>query len=95
MQTVAAIDAGSNAIRMVVGRVNNSQDQVEIIENIRIPVRLGQDVFSIGHIGEPSMQAALDTLKRKLVLFIWLLEKRLICSTKKLCSLILVEAVSK
>src|SRR6266498_4407626 len=64
MQTIAAIDAGSNAIRMVVGRVNNSQDQVEVIDNIRIPVRLGRDVFSVGHIDEPSMQAALDAFLR-------------------------------
>jgi len=64
MQTISAIDVGSNAIRMVVGRVNSDQDQVEAIENIRIPVRLGQDVFSIGYIGEPTMQAALDAFLR-------------------------------
>ncbi len=63
MQTIAAIDVGSNAIRMVVGRVSGT-DQMEPIENIRIPVRLGQDVFSVGHIGEPSMQAALDAFLR-------------------------------
>src|SRR6266545_53739 len=64
MQTIAAIDVGSNAIRMVIGRVSNGQDQVELIENIRIPVRLGQDVFSVGHIGELSRQAALDAFLR-------------------------------
>ena len=64
MQTIAAIDVGSNAIRMVVGRVNSAQDKIESIDNTRIPVRLGQDVFSIGHIGEPSMQAALDAFLR-------------------------------
>ncbi len=64
MQTISAIDVGSNAIRMVVGQVNSDQDQVTAIENIRIPVRLGQDVFSVGHIGEPTMQAALDAFLR-------------------------------
>src|SRR5689334_2698653 len=64
MQTISAIDVGSNAIRMVVGHVNSEQDQVTAIENIRIPVRLGQDVFSVGHIGEPTMQAALDAFLR-------------------------------
>ena len=64
MQTISAIDVGSNAIRMVVGHVNSDQDQVTAIENIRIPVRLGQDVFSVGHIGEPTMQAALDAFLR-------------------------------
>src|SRR5829696_415741 len=64
MQTISAIDVGSNAIRMAIGRVSLSQDQVEVMENIRIPVRLGQDVFSQGHIGEPSMQAAVDAFMR-------------------------------
>ena len=64
MHTISAIDVGSNAIRMAVGRVNTTQDKVDVIENIRIPVRLGQDVFSKGHIGEPSMQAALDAFMR-------------------------------
>ncbi len=68
MHTISAIDVGSNAIRMAVGRVNAAQDkrdvQVDVIENIRIPVRLGQDVFSKGHIGEASMLAALDAFMR-------------------------------
>jgi exopolyphosphatase/guanosine-5'-triphosphate,3'-diphosphate pyrophosphatase len=64
MQTISAIDVGSNAIRMAVGHLNAGQDYMEIIESIRIPVRLGQDVFSKGHIGEPSMQAALDAFMR-------------------------------
>lgn len=64
MQTISAIDVGSNAIRMAVGRISASQDQVEVMENIRIPVRLGQDVFSHGHLGEASMQAAVDAFTR-------------------------------
>ena len=45
MQTISAIDAGSNAIGMVVGRVNMGQDQVQVIEKIRIPVRLDRMVL--------------------------------------------------
>ena len=45
MVKIAAIDAGSNAMRMVIGEVNEAW-QVNPIENIRLPVRLGQDVFS-------------------------------------------------
>jgi exopolyphosphatase/guanosine-5'-triphosphate,3'-diphosphate pyrophosphatase len=63
MQTVAAIDLGSNGIRMVVGSVS-SVDQVEAIKSIRIPVRLGQDVFSGGVITRRSMQATLDAFLR-------------------------------
>ena len=60
MQTISASDAGSNAVRMAVGRVSLDQNKMEVIENVRIPVRLGQDVFSKGYIGELSMRAALE-----------------------------------
>src|SRR5258708_16795269 len=63
MQIIAAIDVGSNAIRMVVGRVSDDQN-VEIIDSTRVPVRLGQDTFLAGQIGESAMQAAADTFDR-------------------------------
>jgi exopolyphosphatase/guanosine-5'-triphosphate,3'-diphosphate pyrophosphatase len=59
MQKIAAIDAGSNAIRMIVGNVNEDW-HVEPIENIRLPVRLGQDVFASGSLKEKTMQQATD-----------------------------------
>jgi exopolyphosphatase/guanosine-5'-triphosphate,3'-diphosphate pyrophosphatase len=59
MQKIAAIDAGSNAMRMMVGNVNEDW-QVELIENIRLPVRLGQDVFASGALQEKTMQQAVD-----------------------------------
>jgi hypothetical protein len=45
MQTISAIDVGSNAIRMPVGSLSVEQDQIQVIEIIPIPVPLGQDVF--------------------------------------------------
>src|SRR6266540_1215267 len=45
MSKISAIDVGSNAMRMVVGEVDESW-RVNTLENIRLPVRLGQDVFS-------------------------------------------------
>ncbi len=59
MLKIAAIDAGSNAMRMVVGNVNEAWE-VEPIENIRLPVRLGQDVFTTGMLGEKTIQQAVD-----------------------------------
>ncbi len=59
MQKIAAIDAGSNAMRMVVGNINEAWE-VEPIENIRLPVRLGQDVFTTGVLEEKTMQQAVD-----------------------------------
>ena len=57
MLTIAAIDAGSNAIRMVVGQMDDKWG-VKPIENIRLPVRLGQDVFSKGHLEETTIHQA-------------------------------------
>lgn len=63
MQHIAAIDVGSNAIRMMVARVT-ADATLETLESTRIPVRLGQDTFTVGQIGEPTMQAALDAFIR-------------------------------
>ncbi len=63
MQMIAAVDVGSNAIRMVVGEVDDEW-KVRAIENIRVPVRLGQDVFTEGFIQEESIQATIDTFMR-------------------------------
>ena len=59
MPKIAAIDAGSNAMRMVVGNVDEAWE-VEPIENIRLPVRLGQDVFTTGMLEEKTIQQAVD-----------------------------------
>src|SRR5512132_3627285 len=55
MTRIAAIDVGSNAMRMVVGEMNELW-QVKTLENIRLPVRLGRDVFSKRVLGEPTLQ---------------------------------------
>lgn len=62
MQKIAAIDIGSNAIRMVVGQVTDLRE-VELVENIRLPVRLGQDVFTSGKLQEATIQQALEAFK--------------------------------
>ncbi|MBL8078148.1 MAG: Ppx/GppA family phosphatase [Anaerolineales bacterium] len=62
MQKIAAIDIGSNAIRMIVGRITDSQ-QVETLENIRLPVRLGQDVFNLGKLQESTIQQAIEAFQ--------------------------------
>lgn len=55
MMTIAAIDAGSNAMRMVIGQVGESW-HVQVLDNIRLPVRLGQDVFSKGYLEPTTIQ---------------------------------------
>ena len=55
MLKISAIDVGSNAMRMVVGEVDESW-HVNTVENIRLPVRLGQDVFRKGYLEEKTIQ---------------------------------------
>jgi len=55
MLNISAIDVGSNAMRMVIGEVDKGW-RVNTIENIRLPVRLGQDVFSKGYLEEKTIQ---------------------------------------
>lgn len=52
---IAAIDVGSNAVRLIFGEIDESYD-LHITKKIRQPIRLGQDSFSKGRIGEKSLQ---------------------------------------
>jgi exopolyphosphatase/guanosine-5'-triphosphate,3'-diphosphate pyrophosphatase len=59
MQRIAAIDAGSNAMRMMVGDVDDKW-HVQPVQNIRLPVRLGRDVFKSGAFQERTIQQAVE-----------------------------------
>ncbi len=59
MQKIAAIDAGSNALRLVVANLDEAW-HVEPLETVRNPVRLGQDVFSNNIFQESTIQQAVD-----------------------------------
>lgn len=63
MPNIAAIDVGSNAIRMMVSRLN-TEGKLETLENLRLPVRLGQDAFTSGQFSEQTMQMAVDAFLR-------------------------------
>jgi exopolyphosphatase/guanosine-5'-triphosphate,3'-diphosphate pyrophosphatase len=63
MPTLAAIDVGSNAIRLLVGKVNGDRN-VQLVENIREPVRLGGDVFTKGTISEAIVDKAAEAFAR-------------------------------
>jgi exopolyphosphatase/guanosine-5'-triphosphate,3'-diphosphate pyrophosphatase len=63
MLNIAAIDMGSNAIRMILGRLTLNA-RPEALENLRLPVRLGQDAFTVGRFSEETMQSAVDAFLR-------------------------------
>ena len=54
---IAAIDAGSNGMRLAIGRVE-ADGAIRELESIREPVRLGGDAFSTGQLGDATIDAA-------------------------------------
>jgi exopolyphosphatase/guanosine-5'-triphosphate,3'-diphosphate pyrophosphatase len=61
-KTVAAIDVGANALRMVIAEVL-PDGRIEVLERLQRAVRLGQDAFRRGRLGAASMRAALAVLR--------------------------------
>ncbi len=59
MPKIAAIDTGSNAIRLLIGNLDE-HGKVEQVDTIRMPVRLGQDVFFNQILQENTIQLAVD-----------------------------------
>jgi len=58
----SAIDIGSNAIRMIVGELEDSE--IKIVKKLRAPVRLGKDVFSDGTISEHTLAEAEEAFQK-------------------------------
>lgn len=61
MTAIAAIDIGSNAMRLIIGQVNQNK-RLDVIERSREPVRLGHDTFTTGLISKQSIERAVDAL---------------------------------
>jgi len=59
---VAAIDIGSNSVRMVIAEVS-AEGQIRMLERLQRAVRLGQDTFRRGRLGVQSMRAATGVLR--------------------------------
>lgn len=63
--TYAAIDIGSNAVRLLVGEVIERDDHPVIKKQtlVRVPIRLGEDVFDSGAIGNAKRDYLIKSLK--------------------------------
>jgi exopolyphosphatase / guanosine-5'-triphosphate,3'-diphosphate pyrophosphatase len=61
-ETVAAIDIGASAVRLVVAELNPGQRPLVVEEVVR-GVSLGKDTFSAGRIGSSALEAALHALE--------------------------------
>jgi len=60
---LAAIDAGSNAFRLIIARVRSSDDW-QIIESFRAPVRLGHSAFTTGKFDRKTLRDATNAFRQ-------------------------------
>ncbi|UOU96782.1 hypothetical protein MUU74_09775 [Chryseobacterium daecheongense] len=62
---IAAIDIGSNAARLLINevKINNRKPEFIKLNLLRIPLRLGMDVFTLGKIGEEREKMVVDSMK--------------------------------
>ena len=65
VEKFAAIDIGSNAVRILIANVIEIENRVFFQKNslIRSPVRLGEDSFTLGEISDKSIKRVIKTLK--------------------------------
>jgi len=66
IQKYAAIDIGSNAVRLLISNIiEQDNEPVRFKKNslVRVPIRLGADVFLKGEISEHNQKRMLDTMK--------------------------------
>ena len=67
MKTFAAIDIGSNGARLLIKRFNpeaiREEDRIKKVMFIRIPLRLGKDVFSLGKISKEREKMMMRMMK--------------------------------
>lgn len=81
----AAIDIGSNAMRLLVTNIVEQKDkptQFNKSSLVRVPIRLGQDAFTVGEISEENIDRMLDAMKAfKLLMKVHKVEKYKACAT--------------
>jgi exopolyphosphatase/guanosine-5'-triphosphate,3'-diphosphate pyrophosphatase len=81
----AAIDIGSNAMRLLITNIVEQPDtktQFNKSALIRVPIRLGQDAFTVGEISEENIDRMVDAMKAfKLLMKVYKVEKYKACAT--------------
>lgn len=81
----AAIDIGSNAVRLLISTITEQQGKEPIFKKtslVRVPIRLGADVFMTKFISEENQGRLLDTMEAfKLLMKSHKIEKYKACAT--------------
>src|SRR5690606_6200417 len=81
----AAIDIGSNAMRLLVANIieeKGKDTQFSKSSLVRVPIRLGQDAFTVGEISAENIERMVDAMKAfKLLMKVHKVEKYMACAT--------------
>ena len=81
----AAIDIGSNAMRLLIMNIieqKGKEVQFNKSALIRVPIRLGQDAFTVGEISQENIDRMIDAMKAfKLLMKVYKVEKYMACAT--------------
>ncbi len=64
IEKYAAIDIGSNAIRMLIANAINNNGHIVFSKNalVRLPIRLGNDTFTFGYISKKNIKRILEAI---------------------------------
>ncbi len=81
----AAIDIGSNAMRLLITNIveqDGKETQFNKSALIRVPIRLGQDAFTVGEITSENIDRMVDAMKAfQLLMKVYKVEKYKACAT--------------
>lgn len=84
MKRLGAVDIGSNAVRMLISTVleNDGKYSLKKTEYLRIPIRLGEDVFNLQKISDKKIEKLINALKAfKLVFELFEVSEWMVCAT--------------
>ena len=88
VKKLAAIDIGSNAIRILITNVVQEVGEHPVYmksELIRVPIRLGQDSFTVGEISKKNMKRVVNAMKSfKLIMKVYGVKHYMACATSAL-----------
>src|SRR5690606_15521675 len=81
----AAIDIGSNAMRLLVSNIveePGKETQFSKSSLVRVPIRLGQDAFTVGEISPQNIERMTDAMTAfRLLMKVHKVERYMACAT--------------